>query len=118
MKKLRQTFLSLPFSIIILSIFTSCSSGTNAPLVKASITSDLDIIISPEGNSWTINDHTQNPKLINSNGIQNWKDPNTIIRTYVKLNASGELHIGLNAKSPTGSSKIKITVGDKSVNTL
>ena len=115
MKKLRQTFLSLPFSIIILSIFTSCSSGTNAPLVKASITSDLDIIISPEGNSWTINDHTQNPKLINSNGIQNWKDPNTIIRTYVKLNASGELHIGLNAKSPTGSSKIKITVGDKSV---
>ncbi|WP_335966558.1 DUF3472 domain-containing protein [Galbibacter sp. PAP.153] len=72
----------------------------------------LAITIPPGGNSWAVDDITKNETLISDQGIHNWTSLDTKIRTYFKVNATGELHVGLNAKAPEGTSTIKVTVGN------
>ena len=74
---------------------------------------DLSVEIPPGGNSWVVNDFTQNSSVISDDGIHNWTDLNTVIRTYFKTKTSGKLHVGLSLKVPSGVSKIKVTVGEE-----
>lgn len=74
---------------------------------------DFPIKIPPGGNSWVINNIAQNQKIISEKGIQNWKDPKSIIRTYFKTNSTGKIYVGLNIKAATGKSNIKVTIGGK-----
>ena len=76
----------------------------------------LTISIPTEGNSWVINDLGKNNELIGKDGIKNWTDPQTIIRTWFKVEQTGKLNVGILAKSVSGSSTIKITCGSKSEN--
>ena len=65
--------------------------------------------IPPGGNSWVVT-KDQQQATINEQGIQQWNQPSTKINTYVKLNATGELQVGLTAKVSEGSSTIAVTV--------
>src|SRR5690606_3573184 len=65
--------------------------------------------IPPGGNSWVVT-KDQQQATINEQGIQQWNQPSTKINTYVKLNATGELQVGLTAKVSDGSSTIAVTV--------
>lgn len=67
--------------------------------------------IPPGGNSWVINNISENKKVISKNGIHNWTNLNSIIRTNFKTSVIGKLHVGFNAKSIGGPTTIRITVG-------
>lgn len=73
---------------------------------------ELPIAIHPGGNSWVINNPTENRKMISENGIRNWTDHKDIIRTYFKIGETGKLNVGLDLKVSLGVSTLKVTVGD------
>lgn len=66
--------------------------------------------IPPGGNSWVVNKDKQSSATINDQGIQQWEQSSTKINTYVRLNDTGELQVGLMAKVSEGSSTIAVTV--------
>ena len=74
---------------------------------------DLTIAIPAGGNSWIVNNSTDNTTTLSDSEIKNWTDLKTVIRTYFKTDTSGKLHLGLNASIPDGTSKIKVTVADQ-----
>ena len=77
----------------------------------------MSVSIPIEGNSWVINSWNKNNELIGKGGIKNWKETGTIIRTYFKVEQTGKLNVGILAKSVSGISTIKITCGNKTVET-
>lgn len=62
------------------------------------------------GNSWVVNAIDENKKIITDEGITNWTNKNNIIQTYFKTTSTGSVSIGLYAKVPKGTSKIKVTL--------
>lgn len=74
----------------------------------------LTTTISPGGNSWVVNNIEENRITIAETGIHNWTNLNSIIRTYFKSEATGDIHVGLNIKVPSGTSVIRVTVNDQS----
>lgn len=66
--------------------------------------------VPPGGNSWVVNQDKQSRAEINDKGIAKWEQASTQINTYLKLNKSGELQLGLMAKVSEGSSTIALTV--------
>ena len=96
-----------PIKIVILSIvyfFTSCTSTDELDKLQFSLS------IPTEGNSWVVDDQDKNRMLIGENGIKNWVDKETKIRTYFKTEMAGTIDLGLIAKS-SDVSKLKITLG-------
>lgn len=94
--------------IVILSIvyfFTSCSGTEELDELQFSLS------IPTEGNSWVVDNHDKNSELIGENGIKNWVDKGTKIRTYFKTENAGMIDLGLIAKS-SDVSEIKITLGE------
>lgn len=75
---------------------------------------DLSTTIPIGVNSWVINSVTQDEVVISDSGIHNWTELSDVIRTFIHT-GGGELHVGLNIKAADGDSKIKITVGDATV---
>jgi len=122
-KHISQTTTKLMFIIYTLLIVFNLSCSSDAVKTEPDsetdpITTELDLStkIPPGGNSWVVNDFTQNESIISDNGLHNWADLNSVIRTYFKTSASGNLHVGLNIKVPSGISKIKVTVGNETKN--
>lgn len=64
------------------------------------------------GNSWIENNIYETTNVITEEGVRNWRLTSGKIITYVRLPREGELEIALNAKVPSGSSTIEVTVGD------
>lgn len=96
------------FNIILLTIFhpivISCESAPyNTPKIS----------IPTAGNSWVINDLSHSNKIITGSGISNWSDNSIRIRTYFRLEQSGDLSISFRAKVSSGSSVIQVTVGSE-----
>ena len=83
------------------------------PSLKEELNLDLAYSIPIKGNSWVVGDISKNTN-IHQEGIRNWTDLNDEIRTYFKVPLTGKLHVGLAIKSPDGSSKIKVTLGNES----
>ncbi|MCX2679236.1 DUF3472 domain-containing protein [Galbibacter sp. EGI 63066] len=116
-----KTYVSKIFStfwLFFLIVSFSCSDD-----IMEANTEDLEVEhikkkfshkIPPGGNSWVVNDLSQNAIVISDAGIHNWTDLNSVIRTYFKTETTGDLKVALNMKVPSGVSKIKVTVGDKS----
>ncbi len=52
--------------------------------------------------------------VIRENGIRNWNDLNTKFNSYVRLNSHGNLHLGLQLRTPNGPSTLKITLNNES----
>ncbi len=104
----------------------SCESSTDAMVEEQEETGEetgeeqvdeslnLSTTIPIGVNSWVINSVTQDELVVSDSGIHNWTELTDVIRTFVHT-GSGELHVGLNIKAGDGDSKIKITVGDKTV---
>ncbi|WP_051315538.1 DUF3472 domain-containing protein [Arenibacter certesii] len=113
--KSRKQFVPLAVSAIFI-LGTSCNSlpknYKNQDVATKSL--DLPIAIKPGGNSWIVSDLEQNHKVISDAGIRTWNSSDDIIRTYFKTEATGDLNVGLNLKVSSGTSTLKITVGDVS----
>ncbi len=65
------------------------------------------------GNSWVVDDISKNRLIMKQEGITNWNDSETKIRTYFRVEQTGKLNVGLVAKS-TGTSVIKVSYGGRS----
>jgi hypothetical protein len=97
-----------PLTIVILSIvyfFTSCTDTEELDKLQFSLS------IPTEGNSWVVDDYNKNRTLVGENGIKNWVDKETKIRTYFKTEIGGVIDLGLIAKS-SDVSEIKLTQGE------
>ncbi|MGS2765109.1 DUF3472 domain-containing protein [Sinomicrobium sp. M5D2P9] len=74
---------------------------------------EFSIRVSPGGNSWVVNNPEANGDIIFDSGIHNWTNTDHVIRTWFKVSRAGEVHVGLNAKAPTGVSVVKVTLGEE-----
>ena len=96
------------FNIILLTILSNSVISRESGLFKLPF-----ISIPAAGNSWVINDLSYNNKIITGSGISNWSDNSIRIRTYFRLEQSGDLSISFRAKVSSGSSVIQVTVGSE-----
>jgi len=102
------------FGLIFLNQITaSCKSAELAENEKLQFVYSIPA----EGNSWVINDWNKNGELIGKGGVKNWNETGTIIRTYFKVEQTGKLNLAILAKSVSGISTVKITCGNKTVET-
>ncbi len=95
--------------LVVLFLSTAClNSGEE-------MNTDLQFVFSipTAGNSWVLDDLDKNRDLISEEGIENWTNRNTKIRTYFKTENTGSLSIGLIARSEA-SSKLKVTLNGSS----
>lgn len=95
-------------------LLVSCVNGNVIPGdVEEDQEPEFSIRIPPGGNSWVVNDPEANEAVIFDSGIHNWTATDHVIRTWFKVTRAGELHVGLNAKAPTGVSVLKVTLGEE-----
>ncbi len=59
-------------------------------------------------NSWVYKNPSETDKIISETGIESWTNPDTKIRTYFRVENTGKIHIGINAKT-NGNATIKLT---------
>jgi hypothetical protein len=102
------------FSFFGMTVFACQSDNGTVPVDPPEQGLDFSVTIPAGANSWVINDTERDAEVIYDTGIHNWTSLDDVIRTYFKTESQGELHLGLNIKSPQGESKIKVTVGTKS----
>ncbi len=66
------------------------------------------------GNSWLTGSHGGDARVISrSNGIENWMDDDSIIRTFFRLEETGTIDIAMRAKIDSGQSILKISFGEE-----
>lgn len=76
---------------------------------------DPVISIPAAGNSWVVNNVNLNEKVITRNGIANWSENTTIIRTYFRTEGTGIIEIAFRGKVSSGQSSVTMTLGGKSM---
>ncbi len=107
MKKIKK--INAGFILLVVLTFavtgTSCQSNNHDKVGNVQLT----LAIPCEGNCWVVNSSEENETLIKEGGIQNWVSKETVFRTYFKVEKTGSLNIGILAKLPSGSSKLKVT---------
>lgn len=108
-----QSLIRVAFGAMIILI-GSCSALPKEEVAEDTIKEKLELpfVIEPGGNSWVMDNLEQSHKLISEIGIRHWSDSNDIIRTYFKTGETGNLNVGINLKVPSGTSTLKVTVGD------
>ncbi|MEX0360173.1 MAG: DUF5077 domain-containing protein, partial [Allomuricauda sp.] len=103
----------IPFIFLAIAIF-ACGSDVDDPKEEVIDKLDLRVTIPAGANSWVVNSTQQDETVVSDGGIHNWTSLTDVLRTYFKTSSSGELHVGFRIKSPEGTSKIKVTVGNDS----
>jgi hypothetical protein len=103
-------------SIITLLVFmtcivSSCKSDKKTDKIAATKTKPLSFEIPAKGNSWVTNNVALNNRIIRENGIRNWKDSETQIKTYFKTEKVGKINLVLKLNTIEESSKIRISLG-------
>ncbi|MDM8162038.1 DUF3472 domain-containing protein [Labilibaculum sp. K2S] len=101
-------------SFLMVCILSACSSNTSSKRAADFLVEDLVIEVPLGGNAWLVDDVSLNERMISDQGLKNWTKETSLIRTFVRVNATGELCLGLKAKLLKGSSKVKVTIGDES----
>ena len=100
--------------LIFLSILPIQTKSKNTDFGFESQNLKFTLFVPAEGNCWTINNLADNDKQIRKGGIRNWVNAESTFRTYFKTNKTGELWVGILAKTVDGFSEIEIKVGEKS----
>ncbi|PKV52583.1 uncharacterized protein DUF5077 [Aquimarina sp. MAR_2010_214] len=111
MKKYKKSIYKILFLLMCICIL-ACSSDKKSVNPESNNQLDLSITIPPGANSWVVNSTEQDAVLIHDSGIHNWTSLDDVIRVYFHTKLTGELHLGLNIKSETGPSTIRVTVGN------
>ena len=82
-------------------IFIGCDTENNIKVDQFNQSIPL------RGNSWVIQGENNFRNMFRSNGLQNWRNRNTKIRTYFHIGEKGKLKIACRAKVDSGKSQIK-----------
>ena len=111
MKK-KNTYLSVLITICSVILFSCNTDGDTKEVIIEEAINPPSIILA-KGNSWVVGDIASNEEIITEDGIRNWKDLDTKIRTYFKVNTSGQIKVSLKAQAVGGSSVVTIALGDQ-----
>lgn len=118
-KLLADTFLG----IATLLIFHSCAENTIATEDTGATQKNTSALrnatpfnVPIAGNSFFTVKPSGTSEVITSTNLGNWTNSNTVISTYFRVSNTGTLNIGLKASVPSGTSIVKVTVGNTSKN--
>ena len=103
MKRKSKVFVIIAF-ILIIPFLNYC---------KSYLYKELKISVPTAGNSWVINNISQNDQIITETGIVNWRDSSDRIRTFFHTDRTGPVIVAIRAKSNSAMSKIRVTLGNK-----
>lgn len=93
---------------------TANDEGTMARQAKASLANAISVPVA--GNSFLTVKPSGANEVITSTKLGNWTNSNSVISTYFRVSNSGTLNIGLRASVPSGTSVVKVTIGNVSKN--
>ncbi|MCZ4696198.1 DUF5077 domain-containing protein [Ancylomarina euxinus] len=105
---------SILVSFILVCVLSACSFEKKKKKEEFKTTKDLVITVPLAGNAWVVNDVSLNERMISDKGLTNWNKESSVIRTFVRVNGTGQLSLGVKAKSLKGSSTVRITIGEES----
>ncbi|RXQ94535.1 DUF5077 domain-containing protein [Ancylomarina salipaludis] len=111
MKRIRYLILT---TFVVVCVLSACSFEKKTKKEEIQSTEDLVIEVPLRGNAWLVDDVSLNESMISENGLINWTKESSLIRTFVRVNRTGQLSLGLKAKSLKGSSIVRVTIGDES----
>jgi len=100
-------FYHICIALISLSLFSCKNENKKMPSASYSMS------IPTAGNSWVLNNAKMDQQVISDGGIKKWDSEKAVIRTYFKTSKTGDISIGLKAKTAQAST-IKITMGNTS----
>ncbi|PUB29604.1 uncharacterized protein DUF5077 [Elizabethkingia sp. YR214] len=119
---MRSKLLTGTFLGIALFAFQSCRENnitteeSVSPQAKASAVTVSTFSVPVAGNSFLTVKPSGANEVITSTKLGNWTNSNTVISTYFRVSNPGTLSIGLKASVPSGTSVVKVTVGNVSKN--
>lgn len=104
--------MKLYYWILVFPLFFSCKSQSidSRELSKEKL--NLTIAIPANGNSWMVKSSNRDARTPTV-GAKSWTDMDMVMRTYFKTDTAGKLHLGLNASSAEGASKLKVSIGNQ-----
>lgn len=91
-------------------LFSSCVVPNRS---QGPVSTEWALTIPAGGNSWVIDHPEKDGALISDEGIRNWSDPADRIRTYFRLEETGELQLAIRARTATGSARIRCRFGER-----
>lgn len=83
--------------------------GTVACVCSGQEAESSAISVPVAGNTWVTNDTSMRSRVIRRNSIENWRDPDSNIRTFFWVGQTGNIDIAVRAKVESGVSTLKIT---------
>lgn len=96
--------------VVLTGMLMSCSLfGETAPERK-----DYPVTVKVYGNSWQVNNPMASDEIITENGIQNWRNPGSVIRTYFRTEKTGTIQLAIKARVNSGKSVLKVFMGAQS----
>lgn len=102
------------FTFILCSIVLVISSCT-ATSQTAPLSHDSNKLTVPiGGNSWVINSSDKSEK-ITTQGFVNWSHPETICRTYLRVNQAGKLKASVQLTTGSGVAQLRVSISGKTV---
>ncbi|MCT3835074.1 DUF3472 domain-containing protein [Elizabethkingia anophelis] len=120
---MRSKLLTSTFLGIALFAFQSCrennmtAEDSISPQAKASgAVAGSTFSVPVAGNSFLTVKPSGANEVITSTKLGNWTNANSVISTYFRVSNAGTLNIGLKASVPSGTSVVKVTVGNVSKN--
>jgi len=100
-------------ALIVVSV-SACGNSDEKQADETAIIADYEVTIPAGSNSWVVNDIEEDQTIITGDGIHNWSNTSTLIRSYFKLSSKGSLQIGLDIKASTATSVIRFTLNGQS----
>ena len=105
-------------TLVYLTCLSSCAFIFNEQTNPAtSSTPTLNIAIPTAGNSWVMDHGIYTPgDIVTAEGIRQWSNASSTIRTFFYLEQKGSISLGIRAKVSSGVSRIQCTFGNESQN--
>ncbi|WP_373280232.1 DUF5077 domain-containing protein [Marinifilum fragile] len=97
-------------SCIVASI-SACGKSSQEENKKTPV--DYTISVPIAGNSWVINHTNLNSEMITENGVSNWNNKESVIRTWFWVERAGEIQLGVRAKNASGESKVMFSFNNE-----
>ena len=97
--------------LILMLLLASCKNKASSLNGAEDAATRFSFRIPAGENSWVSN--TSEEKIIHKEGIKGWTNKSTILNSYVRVNSPGQLNLGLVAKSTSGTSRLRIKLGEE-----
>ena len=99
---------SIVIKVVCLSLlFTSLCFGEKPEKTESMLS------IPASGNSWVVNSQDREERVITREGIENWKNADSIIRTFFRVEQAGVIDISIRARVKSGQSEVNVSFGDE-----